>query len=397
MAQYNYTVIDKGGKKKRGTLDAQNEEIAREILQGRGMYIIEIGSESMSFGGKKCRTKLRDISLFSRQVSTMLSSGVNILVAIEAMEDATEDKNFKKALKDVQKKVQTGTSVSQAMRDNSTAFPDLLCTMIASGEITGDLDKAFDRMALYYDKQYKMNQKIVNATIYPSILVCVSVLAIAALMIFAIPQFLQVFEEMNIELPAITKFVLAVGSGMKTYWYLLVALVVAIIFGYKAYYASSEGGVAIDGMKLKIPVIGQILIYAALARFSRTLSALIEAGVSMLPAIEITKSVVLNKSMVKNMEGMTASIKAGESLSTNLESIEIIPKIFTVMVKTGEESGQIDYMLQKAADLYENEVDVKVSRINTIIEPVIIVFLALVLGVIMASVMLPMFTLYGSM
>ncbi|MEG0579897.1 MAG: type II secretion system F family protein, partial [Niameybacter sp.] len=262
MAQYNYTVIDKAGKKKKGTLDAQSEEVAREILQGRGMYIIDMGSQSLTFGGKKCKTKLKDISLFSRQVATMLSSGVNILVAIEAMEDATDDKNFRNALKDLQRKVQTGTALSQAMRDNPTAFPDLLCTMIASGELTGDLDKAFDRMALYYDKQYKMNQKIVNATIYPSILVCVSILAITALMIFAIPQFLQVFDEMNIELPAITKFVLALGTGMKKFWYLLVAFVVAVILGYKAYYASSEGGVAIDGLKLKIPVIGQILIYA---------------------------------------------------------------------------------------------------------------------------------------
>ncbi|MEF9952085.1 MAG: type II secretion system F family protein [Clostridium sp.] len=397
MAQYNYTVIDKAGKKKKGTLDAQSEEVAREILQGRGMYIIDMGSQSLTFGGKKCKTKLKDISLFSRQVATMLSSGVNILVAIEAMEDATDDKNFRNALKDLQRKVQTGTALSQAMRDNPTAFPDLLCTMIASGELTGDLDKAFDRMALYYDKQYKMNQKIVNATIYPSILVCVSILAITALMIFAIPQFLQVFDEMNIELPAITKFVLALGIGMKKFWYLLVAFVVAVILGYKAYYASSEGGVVIDGLKLKIPVIGQILIYAALARFSRTLSALLEAGVGVLPAIEITKAVVLNKFMVRNMEGMVGSIKSGESLSSNLETIEIIPKIFTVMVKTGEDSGQLDFMLLKAADLYENEVDVKVSRINTIIEPVIIVFLAVVLGVIMASVMLPMFTLYGSM
>ncbi|MEG2973912.1 MAG: type II secretion system F family protein, partial [Clostridium sp.] len=376
MAQYNYTVIDKAGKKKKGTLDAQSEEVAREILQGRGMYIIDMGSQSLTFGGKKCKTKLKDISLFSRQVATMLSSGVNILVAIEAMEDATDDKNFRNALKDLQRKVQTGTALSQAMRDNPTAFPDLLCTMIASGELTGDLDKAFDRMALYYDKQYKMNQKIVNATIYPSILVCVSILAITALMIFAIPQFLQVFDEMNIELPAITKFVLALGIGMKKFWYLLVAFVVAVILGYKAYYASSEGGVVIDGLKLKIPVIGQILIYAALARFSRTLSALLEAGVGVLPAIEITKAVVLNKFMVRNMEGMVGSIKSGESLSSNLETIEIIPKIFTVMVKTGEDSGQLDFMLLKAADLYENEVDVKVSRINTIIEPVIIVFLA---------------------
>ncbi|MEG0371128.1 MAG: type II secretion system F family protein [Clostridium sp.] len=397
MAQYNYTVIDKIGKRKKGTIDAQSEDIAREVLQGRGMYIVDIGQEIAYFKSQRCKTKLRDISLFSRQVATMLSSGVNVLIAIEAMEDASDDKNFKAALKDIQKRVQTGTALSEAMRENPTAFPDLLCTMIESGEMTGDIDKAFDRMALYYDKQYKMNQKIVNATIYPSILVCVSALAITALMIFAIPQFIKVFEDMNIPLPLITKVVLATGSGMKIYWYLLVGLIAGVIFGYKLYYASHDGGIKIDRLKLKIPVIGDILVYAALARFSRTLSALMEAGVSLLSAIEITKSVVINKYIIKRMEGMVGSIKSGENLSTNLKTIDIIPKIFPVMVSTGEESGRLDFMLMKAAELYENEVDVKVSRINTIIEPVIIVILAVVLGTIMASVMLPMFTLYGSM
>ncbi|KMT21283.1 type II secretion system F family protein [Clostridium cylindrosporum] len=398
MPQYNYTVINRSGKRQRSTVEASSEDAAIEILQSKGMYIIDIVEEGLSFSSsKKCKTKLSDISVFARQVSTMMASGVSIITTFEALEDQNDDKRFRAALRDIKSKVQKGISVSEAMRDNSAVFPPLLCTMIEAGEMTGDLDKAFDRMAAYYDKENKMRQKIVNATIYPSILAGVSALAITALMIFAIPQFLGVFQEMQIPLPGITKFVLGLAGGMKTYWYLIVLAVALISSGYKMYYKSPNGGVAIDKVKLRIPVIGDILAFAALARFSRTLSALIEAGVSMISALEITKNVVVNKYMMKNMDGMLDGIKSGEPLSENLGGINIIPKIFTVMVRTGEDSGRLDYMLLKAAEMYENEVDVKVGRINTIIEPVIIVFLAIVLGGIMASVMLPMFTLYGNM
>lgn len=397
MAIYSYIAIDRQGKRQKGSIESLNESDAIDALQNKGMYIVEISEEARSFSTtKKCKTKLSEIALFSSQMSTMMSSGINIITSLEALEEQGENKGFKIVLNDVRKKVEQGISLSSAMKDNSSAFPDLLCTMIEAGEMTGDTDKVFDKMADYYDKENKMKQKIVNATIYPSILVIVSLLAISALMVFAIPQFLSIFEEMQIPLPLMTKIVVGLGATMKTYWFLIALIIAIIILGYKFYYASNKGGINIDGLKLKMPVIGEILKYAAIARFSRTLSSLLEAGVSIIPAIEITKKVVLNKYMMESMDNILKNMKTGESLSDNLKKIDIMPKIFSVMVKTGEDSGRVDYMLLKAAKLYENEVEVKVSRINTIIEPVIIVCLAVVLGLIMASVMLPMFTLYGS-
>lgn len=398
MARYSYSVINKFGKKEKGVIESLNENDAIEVLQDKGMYIVEIEDEGTSYESiKKCKTKLSEIALFSRQISTMLSSGINIVTSIEVLEDQGEDKQFKRVLKEVRKKVEQGTTLSTAMKENTSAFPGLLCTMVEAGEMTGDTDSVFEKMADYYDKENKMRQKIVNATIYPSILVIVSLLAISGLMIFAIPQFLSIFEEMQIPLPFITKLVIGSGSVMKSYWYVIALFILIVIVGYKMYYASENGGVIIDKIKIKIPAIGEILLNAAIARFSRTLSSLLEAGVSIIPAIEITKKVVLNKYMIRSMDNIISSMRTGESLSDNLKNIDIMPKIFSVMVKTGEDSGKVDYMLLKAAELYENEVDLRVSRINTIIEPVIIVCLAVVLGVIMAAVMLPMFTLYGSM
>lgn len=397
MQEFNYTVIDKSGKKKRGFIEAFSKENAIDSLQNKGMYILEISSAATNiYKGKKVNVKLKDVAIFSRQVATMLSSGVNVVTAIEAMEGQSDDKGFKSVLKDVKKKVEQGESLSESMKEHPKAFPSLLCTMIEAGEMTGDTDNTFERMADYYDKENKMKQKIVNATIYPSILVIVSLLAITALMIFAVPKFMSIFEEMQVPLPLLTKIVLGLGDWMKSYWYIFMIIILLIILGYKAYYSSKEGGILIDKLKLKIPVIGEILTFAAISRFSRTLSSLLEAGVGMIPSLEITKKVVLNKYIMNELDTVVENMKTGERLSDNLKTIKIMPKIFPVMIKTGEESGKIDYMLLKVAELYENEVDMRVSRINTIIEPVIIVVLAVVLGSIMAAVMLPMFTLYGS-
>ena len=388
MQEFNYTAIDKNGKKKRGLIEAFTKENAIDSLQNKGMYILEISSAAVNISkGKKVNVKLKDVAIFSRQVATMLSSGVNIVTAIEAMEDQSEDKGFKNVLKDVKKKVEQGGALSEAMKEHPKAFPNILCTMIEAGEMTGDTDNTFERMADYYDKENKMKQKIVNATIYPSILIIVSLLAISALMIFAIPKFISIFEEMQVPLPLLTKIVLSVGDGMKSYWYIVAFIILGLVIGYKTYYSSKKGGIVIDRIKLKIPVIGDILTFAAISRFSRTLSSLLEAGVSMISSLEITKKVVLNKYIMSELDVVVENMKTGERLSDNLKNIKIMPKIFPVMVKTGEESGKIDYMLLKVAELYENEVDMRVSRINTIIEPLIIVFLAIVLGSIMAAVM----------
>lgn len=396
MGEYIYTSIDESGKRKKGKIDASTKEAAIEMLQAKGIYVLSVEEDSSITVSKKCKTKLRDIALFSRHIYTMLSSGVNILTAIEVIEEQTDDKFFKVALKDIITKTQQGKALSESMRDNSRAFPELLCTMVEAAELTGGIDKAFDTMATYYDKEHRMKQKVVNATIYPGILITVSLLAISALLIFAVPQFLKVFDEMNVELPIITKIVLGIGMSMKNYWYLFIVFIAIIFIGFKVYSNSQIGGINIDKMKFKIPYVGNILIYASLARFSRTLSSLLEAGVSIIPSIEITKKVVLNKYFTKGINDMIGSMKTGESLSNNLKTISIVPKLFTVMVKTGEDTGQIDYMLLKAAELYENEVETKVTRINTIIEPTIIVFLAIFLGIIMAAIMLPLFTLYGN-
>jgi len=400
MAEFQYRVITPEGKEKKGTMEGKSIEQVSGVLKAQKNVILSVSEASLmsrdinfSLGG---RVSARDYSIFCRQFVSIISAGVSIINALEMMRDQTENRTPKKALGEVYEDVLKGESMAGAMKKHSKVFPSMLCNMVEAGEASGSMEVAFERMAVQFEKENKLKQSVKKAMIYPIVLLVVMVGVLFLMMIWVIPNFMGMFAELDTELPPITQAVVNMSDFVITKWWLILLVVAAAIALFKAYAASPSGKFVLGGIALKIPVFGKLQTKSECARLGRTLCTLLGAGVPMMDAIEITGRSMENVRYKKAMMDAKDQVMRGMALSRPLKTCGLFPPMVVHMVSIGEETGNIETMLENVANYYEDDVQVATEQVMALMEPMIIVVMALVVGVLIMAIMQPMLILYES-
>lgn len=343
------------------------------------------------------RVSVKELALFSRQFAIMLDAGLPLVQCLEILANQTPNKAFKEILLQILNDVESGTTLSEAMRKHPTAFDDLYTNMVAAGEAGGILDTILKRLTVFAEKIVKLRRAIVSASMYPSIVLTVAAGVIMIILYFAIPIFKTLFEGLDAPLPFVTRFVIGLSNLLKSYILFVLAGAGIVFFGVRSYYKTDSGRMVIDGILLRLPILGDAFRKIAVARFSRTLATLLSSGVSIIEALEITARTAGNSVVQKAILSTRKAIEEGKTLSEPLKSSGIFPSMVTQMVSVGEQTGELDTMLSKVADYYEEEVDATVASMMTIMEPVLMVFLGVIIGGIVISMYLPIFTLISKL
>ncbi len=400
MAEFQYRVITPEGKEKKGTMEGKSIEQVTGVLKAQKNVILSVSEASLmnrdinfSLGG---RVSARDYSIFCRQFVSIISAGVSIINALEMMRDQTENRTLKKALGEVYEDVSKGESMAGAMKKHSKVFPSMLCNMVEAGEASGSMEVAFERMAVQFEKENKLKQSVKKAMIYPIVLLVVMVGVLFLMMIWVIPNFMGMFAELDTELPPITQAVVNMSDFVIAKWWLILLVVAAAIALFKAYAASPSGKFVLGGIALKIPVFGKLQTKSECARLGRTLCTLLGAGVPMMDAIEITGRSMENVHYKKAMMDAKDQVMRGMALSRPLKTCGLFPPMVVHMVSIGEETGNIETMLENVANYYEDDVQVATEQVMALMEPMIIVVMAIVVGVLIMAIMQPMLILYES-
>ena len=396
MTKFLYIATDKANKSLTGTVDMASRSDVLAALARQGLRPISVSEAnksknlSFSFGAKKVKSDV--LVMFTRQLSAMISAGVPLLRAISSLEQHSESAALKETLGAIVKDIEGGMPLADALGKHPATFNDVYVNMVAAGEAAGILDEILKRLAMQQEKNASMRKKIKSAMTYPMVLVFITVGAFFGLMIFVIPQIGKIIKDMagpDASLPALTQVMLAISAAIISYWYIVFPVIGAIIYGIMRYIKSPNGKKVFHRLILKLPGIGGIVQKVAIARFTRTFSALMGAGVAVLEALDVTSRAVGNSVYEEAIANAAVEVKNGKQLSSIIEGNPLFPGIVAQMLSVGEETGQTDMVLVKVADFYEEEVDVAIDGISSIIEPVMIVFMGGMVGVIAASVMLP--------
>ena len=398
MATFVFRAVDLAGVPARGEVDAENQQAVTDQLKSRGLIVLDIdakkGSKELTIGFLE-RVKARDLSVMTRQLATMVSSGVTILRALYVLEEQTESKVLKHALVEIRKSVEAGLPLSDALARHPKIFSPLYISMVRSGEAGGLLESALQRTADQLEKEDALRRQVRAAMVYPAVVISFALAVLLALVAFIVPVFAKVFKDFGGKLPALTQFTVGLSDFITSKWYLVIVITVAAIWGFFAWKRSKWGRPQWDAFRLRIPLrIGEVVQKVALARWSRTLSALVSAGVPILQAIEVTGKTAGNKVVENAMDSVHESVKRGGTISAPLKDVSVLPAMVVHMVGVGEETGALDTMLTKIADFYEDEVNAAIKALTSILEPVMIILIGGIVGFIVISMYLPLFKVY---
>lgn len=402
METFSYTAVGADGKEKKGTVIAETREDAARNLKDQGLLPMSIGKQSaldkdINFSFGKKGVKVRDLSVFCRQFSSIIKAGVNVINALSMMSEQTENKKLKAAIKNVQSNVEKGETLSSAMRSEGDIFPSLLISMVAAGEASGSLETAIERMAIQFEKDAKISGMVKKAMIYPIILIIVMIGVVIAMMMFVIPNFMDMFEGLDAEMPFMTVMVINMSNFILDRWWLLILIVVGIVFAYKSYYKTDAGRHVIDRIKIKIPVFGVLTVKTACARFSRIMSTLLSAGMPMISAIEIAAGTMDNVLFKDALQKVRSGVALGMGFSQQIGVTRLFPAMLVHMVGIGEETGNIEDMLTNVANYYDEEVELATQSVTALMEPMIIIVMAVVVGALVLAIYQPMITLYSTL
>ena len=400
MASFVFRAVDLAGVPARGEVDAESKQAVTDQLKARGLIVLDIdakkGSKELSLQFLE-RVKARELSVMTRQLATMVSSGVTILRTLYVLEEQTESKLLKRALVEIRKSVEAGLPLSDALARHPKIFSPLYISMVRSGEAGGLLESALQRTADQLEKEDALRRQVRAAMVYPAVVITFALAVLLALVAFIVPVFAKVFKDFGGKLPALTKFTVGLSDFITSKWYLVIVIVVAVIWSFFAWKRSSWGRPQWDRFRLRIPLrIGEVVQKVALARWSRTLSALVSAGVPILQAIEVTGKTAGNKVVEDAMDSVHDSVKRGGTIAAPLKEVRVFPAMVVHMVGVGEETGALDTMLSKIADFYEDEVSAAIKALTSILEPVMIILIGGIVGFIVISMYLPLFKVYDS-
>jgi type IV pilus assembly protein PilC len=399
MSTYVFKAMDLAGVKARGEIDADSKEAVSNQLKSRGMIVLDIAdkhaSREIELSFMKS-VKAGELAVFSRQLATMISSGLSILRALYVLEEQTENKFLKETVVQVRKDVEAGLSLSGAMESHPKVFNPLFVAMTRAGEAGGLLEGSLMQVADQLEKEASLRRQIRSAMIYPVLVITFAVGVMMALVAFLVPVFVGVFKQFGGELPAITKVSVGMSHAVVGYWWAMFGGAGLLAFGFIKWKKSKWGRPQWDRFRLRVPMkIGAIVQQVAVARWSRTLSSLMSAGVPLLLALEIVGKTGGNIVVEEAMDGVIASVKRGGTISEPLSKTPIFPTMVTHMVGVGEETGALDQMLGKVADFYEDQVEASVKALTSILEPIMIIVIGSIVGFIVISMYMPMFTVYN--
>lgn len=399
MAVFNYKVVDKDGKNKKGTIEAPNRDGAEKKLKSDGYSIMSLTEQNNPFSGGliKKKVKSRDLGVFCKQFSAVIKAGVTIISALELMGDQIENPTLKRAVMDAKTYVEKGGTLADALRVNSDVFPPIMINMVAAGELSGNLEVCLDRLVEHFEKDNALSSKIKGAMVYPIVVFIVMIIVVIVVMIAVIPNFTSMFEDMGTKLPLATRMMVAASNFIIHKWYILIIVVAAIVFGCKAFKKSSVGEQFFSNIAIKAPVFGNLTIKSACSRFARTMSTLMASGISMIDAVEQVAEMMDNKIIRDGLMDAKTQVAKGIPLSKPLKDMEVLPPMLSAMTKIGEETGDIEEMLSKVADYYDEEVEAATNKLTAAMEPLIMVVLACIVGMIVAAVYGPIMSMYDAM
>lgn len=398
MAGYAYVAVDAEGKEKKGKMEAPNEEKVFQTLKAEGLYPVSIKELGILQKDIKIKVKsivnTKDLAVFCRQFVTIIKAGVPIVIALEMLEEQTENKTLRKSIANTYIMVQKGEQLADAMRNQGKVFPPILINMVEAGEASGSLDVALDRMAVHFEKEAKLKGLLKKAMIYPVTLTSISLAVIILMIVVVIPSFTELFTDMGINLPKATQVIVNISNGFISNWYIIVGAILALVIGISIFYSTYKGKMFFSTLALKLPMVGKLNVKTASARITRTLSTLITAGIPLIEAVDITARTIDNLKIKTILLESKEEIARGVNLSVPIQNSGIFPKLVTQMLSIGEETGSMEEMLGKIADYYDEDVEAATQQLTAGLEPIIIIIMAVIIGALILAVMQPMMSMY---
>ncbi len=396
MAVFTWEGMKKTGEVVKGNIDAQSESAVIALLRQQDIRPINVKEKKAAFDfGKlnifKEKVGGKELSIFTRQFATMIDAGLPLVQCLDILGGQQENKTFQKTIKDLKTSIEGGSTFAAALKKHPDVFDSLYSNLVAAGEVGGMLDAILARLATYIEKAEKLKGRVKGAMIYPVVVLSVAAGAVSILLLFVIPVFAKMFGDIGAALPAPTQFVMDLSSFLKHYIIYIIIGIVAIIVAVRSYYRTGNGKLVIDGLLLKMPVFGDIIRKNAVARFSRTLSTMMSSGVPIMDGLEIVARTSGNQVVENAIMKARESIAAGKTIAEPLAQTKVFPGMVVQMISVGEATGNMDAMLSKIADFYDEEVDSAVANMTALIEPIMIVFLGVIIGGLVVAMYLPIF------
>ncbi len=398
MARFKYSGRDRT-KKRSGTITAGSKREALEKLREDGIRTTEIIEVPETWLTKDITignpVKLQHLVIYLRQFATLLKAGVSVVDSTKILAKQTDSKALKKALMDIEANLREGVQLSEATSKHSKIFSPMYINMVKAGEAGGNMDETLERLAEHYEKQHNTRQKVIAAVSYPAVIAVLAILVVIFLLVSIVPTFVGMFEDFGGELPAITKFVLAASEFIQSFWWLIMLLLLGVVAGLSAMKKNKQTKYYLDFAILRMPIFGKMMQKAVLARMTRTLSSLFSSSVPILQALSIVENVVENEVVGRVVRESRDALEIGQSMTGPMKKHWAFPPLVTQMIAIGEETGSLDAMLGKVADFYEKEVETSTDQLKSLIEPIMIVVLAGLVGTIVTSIMIPMFDIFN--
>ena len=396
MASFAYSAINAEGVELDGEINAPDLNAAREALRVRGLLATTLDEQSAATEGIKAikKVKPKTLQIFSRQFATMVEAGLNVVTALVILEEQTEDRKFAIVISEVRADVEGGLLLSEALARHPKIFSRLYISMVEAGEAAGILDIVLDRVAMQIEKETQIKRRVKGAMMYPLMVLAFATLVLIGMLMFLVPIFVDIFKQLGGDLPKLTQIVVGMSNLLKSYWYIIFPGAAATIWGILRFKKTEKGRRIWDRIRVKAPVgIGKVVLKVGMARFSRTLSTLIGSGVDIIRALEITGATSGNTLIEDAVEVVKEKVHQGIPIAVPLAESAIFPPMVSQMVRVGEETGELEKMLGKVADFYEDEVDSAIATLTSIIEPLMMIAVGCMVGVIIISMYLPMFKL----
>lgn len=394
--KFAYQAKNRVGQMMIGSIVADDQAAVAAFIQSQGYYVIKIEKntdESMTqfLLDRLQPVRSKDLAVFCRQFATMIDAGIPMITCLSVLVDQTSNPNLKRSLQNMVKKVREGEALSHSMEEEQNVFPNIMTKMIAAGEISGALDVVLNRLALHFEKEYKLNAKIRSAMTYPAVVVAMMVIAILVILFYVLPPFAEMFKGMNTVMPLPTRILLAASEIIRYHFSLVLIVFAAVVFAIQLLLKQHWAQTIRDHLILQLPIIGRLRRKVAIARFSRILSTLLRGGVAITTALEVAKDTTTDSNMTETLTQVQRSVQQGMTIGGPLAASPIFTAMAVQMVSIGEETGQIDHMLEKIADFYEGDIEDTVNQMSSLLEPLLVVCLGVMVGGMVAAIMLPIF------
>ncbi|WP_189072769.1 type II secretion system F family protein [Deinococcus sedimenti] len=404
MPVFEYRVRDRSGKVLKSQMEAETANKVRDALRSKGLMIVEIKPPKSGLNADikipfldNRPPGLKQVAIFSKQLATLINAGVPLVQSLAILQKQIEHKGFQNVVKEMRTEIEGGTPLSEAIAKHPKIFNRLYLNLVRAGETSGTLDSVLERIAAFQEKELALRGKIKSALTYPTVVLVFAMLITYFLLTTIVPQFAGILSQLNAPLPFITKMLMAVSDFLQNRILILVGVGAVFTFAYRSYYKTPKGRIVIDEIKLKTPILGNLIQKSAISSFARTFGLLISSGVNIIESLEITKGTANNAIVEDSIENAKNVVMVGEQMSSSLASSKVFPPMVVSMINIGEETGSLDDMLDKIADFYDREVDEAVDGMTAAIEPLMIVFLGGIVGTIVAGMFLPMFSIIGQL